>query len=588
MRFFNRTAPPEVPEVEEPARPVEPEKAVNKTQHPDDGFDSDAISGDAQEGVKDIEAMTKVWSKSHLIAAYVLIWIIYFVNSMQEGTANLMSVHVTSSFASVPLTATTGVVSSLVGGLFRLPLAKIIDLWGRPQGYFLMVCCMTIGLIMMAACQNVETYAAAQVFYWVGYNGFVYIISVFVSDTSSLKNRGLMFAYVSSPYIITTWINGRIADAFLNGPGFRWSFGAFAIIVPFMMLTLWALMMYNYRKAKKLGVLVPRKASGRTTLQSLSHYVQEFDIVGVLILAAGLALFLLAFNIYTYQSDGWRSPLIICFLVFGVLLMAFFAVWEKYLARCNFIPFELLKDRTCLGAFIVSGSVFISFYLWDSYFYAFILVVNNLNTVNANYVLNIYTIGSCVWSFVIGWAIRASGRFKWIAVYFAIPFTILGAGLMIAFREPNQDIGLIVMCQIFIAVAGGGVVITEQVAALAATSHQYIAVVLAVESMFSSIGGAIGSTIATAIWTGIFPGKLGAYLPAEEQGNLTTIYGSTDVQLSYPVGSDTRIAIQRAYGETQKLMLIAATAVLVIPWIAAACWRDINVKNFKQTKGNVI
>lgn len=589
MRFFNKTAPPPgAPVVEEPVRPLEPEKAANKTEQPSDGSDADTISSDAQEGVRDIEAMAKVWSRSHLIAAYVLIWIIYFVNSMQEGTTNLLSLYVTSSFQSAPLTATTSVVSSLVGGLFRLPLAKIIDLWGRPQGYFLMVCFMTLGLIMMAACQNVETYAAAQVFYWVGYNGFVYIIGVFVSDTTSLKNRGLMFAWVSSPYIITVWINGMIADAFRLGPGFRWAFGAFSIIVPFVMLTLWALMLYNYKKAQRLGVLIPRKASGRTVWQSIKHYVVEFDIIGVLILAAGLALFLLAFNIYTYQGNGWRSPLIICFIIFGGLLIIGFGVWEKYFARCNFIPFELLKDRTCLGAFIVAGSVFISFYLWDSYFYAFILIVNNLDSVHANYVLNIYTIGSCAWSFIIGWAIRASGRFKWIATYFAIPFTILGAGLMIAFREPNQSIGLIVMCQIFIAVAGGGIVITEQVAALAATSHQYVAVVLAVESMFSSIGGAIGSTVATAIWTGVFPGKLAQYLPAEDQADLMTIYGSTTVQLTYPVGSDTRIAIQRAYGETQKLMLIAATAVLIIPWIAAFCWRDINIKNFKQTKGNVI
>jgi MFS family permease len=588
MRFFNKTMPAEAPEVEEPSRPAEPEKAVVRNENPDDSSVTGTLSSDAQEGVKDIEAMAQVWSRSHLIAAYVLIWIIYFVNSMQEGTSNLLSLYVTSSFSSAPLTATTGVVSSLVGGLFRLPLAKIIDLWGRPQGYFLMVCFMTLGLIMMAACQNVETYAAAQVFYWVGYNGFVYIIGVFVSDTTSLKNRGLLFAWVSSPYIITVWINGRIADAFLNGPGFRWAYGAFSIIVPFVMLTLWALMMYNYKKAQRLGVIVPRKASGRTAWQSFWHYVEEFDIIGVLILAAGLALFLLSFNIVAYQSNGWKSPLIICFIIFGGLLIIFFAIWEKYLARCNFIPFELLRDRTCLGAFIVAGSVFVSFYLWDSYFYAFILVVNDLDTINANYVLNIYTIGSCAWSFVVGWAIRYTGRFKWIAVYFAIPFTILGAGLMIAFREPNHSIGLIVMCQIFIAVAGGGVVITEQVAALAATSHQYVAVVLAMESMFSSIGGAIGSTIATAIWTGVFPGKLAEYLPADAQANLTSIYGSTVVATSYPPGSETRTAIQRAYGETQKLMLIAATSVLIIPWIAAFSWRNINVKNFKQTKGNVL
>lgn len=416
----------------------------------------------------------------------------------------------------------------------------------------------------------------------------LYIINVFVSDTTHVKNRGLMFAWVFSPYIITAWVNGRLSSAFLYGPGYRWCYGAFAVIMPFISMSLWVLLFINYRKAKKMGVLPERPPSGRTKWQSCKHYFIEFDIAGLLILCTGLALFLLAFNIYSYQTEGWKAPIIICFLVIGFLLIVGFCFWEKYVAPVTFIPFEILKDRTCLGAFVMAGSVFISFYLWDSYFYAFLLVVQNLDVTNASYVTNTYNVGSCFFSFMVGWAIRATGRVKWIAVFFAVPVTILGAGLMIAFREPDSKLGYIIMCQIFIALAGGGITITEQVAALAATSHQYIAVVLAIENMFSSVGGAIGSSIAVAIWTGVFPKKLAAYLPAEEQGNLTAIYGSTTIQLEYPIGSPTRDAIIRSYGETQKLMLIAATAVLIIPWVAAFCWRDINVKKVKQTKGNVI
>lgn len=59
-------------------------------------------------------------------------------------------------------------MSSIIGGLVQLPLAKVLDIWGRPQGYALMTFFLTIGLVMMAACNNVQTYAAAQVFYQVG------------------------------------------------------------------------------------------------------------------------------------------------------------------------------------------------------------------------------------------------------------------------------------------------------------------------------------------------------------------------------------------------------------------------------------
>ena len=36
-------------------------------------------------------------------------------------------------------------MSSIIGGVARLPVAKIIDIWGRAEGYMLMVLCLIIG-----------------------------------------------------------------------------------------------------------------------------------------------------------------------------------------------------------------------------------------------------------------------------------------------------------------------------------------------------------------------------------------------------------------------------------------------------------
>lgn len=506
---------------------------------------------------------------------------------MQQGMSTTLTPFVTSSFKSHSLTAATSIFANLIGGLFKLPLAKILDIWGRPQGFFSMMICLTIGLIMMAGCNNVQTYAAGQVFYWVGYNGVTYSISIFIADTSALKNRALMFAYASSPYIITVWIGGPLADAFYHGPGFRWGFGAFAIITPFICSPLLALFYVNYRKAREMG-LIPKRDSGRTLWQSIRHYVIEFDIAGLLLITGGLALFLLPFNLYAFQEDQWRSPMLIAFFIVGGLLLVAFVLFEKYVAPKTFIPYELLMDRTVLGACILSGVLFISFYIWDSYFSSFLQVVNGLDMTKSSYIMNIYSIGSCFWSLVVGVLVRVTGRFKWLALYFGVPVTILGVGLMAHFRQPDVNVGYIVMCQIFIAVAGGTLVICEQMAAMAATTHQYIAVVLAVEAMFANVGGAVGSTVAGAIWNGVFPKRLAEYLPPESQGSLQAIVGSLDTQLRYKIGTPTRTAIQRAYGDSQKIMIIASTVVQVVSLVSVMVWRDIKVKDFKQVKGRVV
>ncbi|ORX98679.1 major facilitator superfamily domain-containing protein [Clohesyomyces aquaticus] len=591
MRFFNKT-PVDIPiAVQHPEDVSDNGKKLEagdvSVQHHHTDSDSETISSDAQNGVKAIEAATTVWSKSHLIAAYILMFMITFVDAMQQGTTGNLTPYITSSFQKHSLTAYTSIMSSIIGGVFKLPLAKILDIWGRPQGFALMVSFMILGLILMASCNDVQTYAAAQVFYWVGYNGTSYTLGVFIADTSHLKNRGFMFAYVSSPYIATVWITGPLAKAFLAGPGFRWAFGAFTLITLAVTTPLFLLFMWNYYKAKKAGVIVKRK-SGRTVAQSLKYYAIEFDIVGVFLLAAGIALFLLPFSLYTYQTNGWRSPMIISMIVIGGLLIIAFALYEKFVAPKTFIPYELLTDRTVLGACILAAVLFVSFYIWDSFFLSFLQVVNGLSVTEASYVANIYSIGSCLFSLIVGVAIRWSGRFKWVALYFGVPITILGVGCMIAFRQPDVNVGYVIMCQIFIAFGGGACVITEQIAVMAATDHQHVAVVLALEGMFSSIGGAIGSTVASAIWAGVFPKKLVEYLPQESVGNATLIYASLVTQLSYPKGSETRIAIERAYGDAQRNMLIAATTVLVLGIGSVMMWRDIYIKDMKQVKGRVI
>jgi MFS family permease len=92
-----------------------------------------------------------------------------FVDSTQQGTTTNLTPYVTSSFSQHSLIGYTYTMSGIIGGVLKLPLAKILDIFGRPQGFMIMVLFMVVGMAMMAACDTVQVFAAAQVFYWVGY-----------------------------------------------------------------------------------------------------------------------------------------------------------------------------------------------------------------------------------------------------------------------------------------------------------------------------------------------------------------------------------------------------------------------------------
>ncbi|KAF2178370.1 MFS general substrate transporter [Zopfia rhizophila CBS 207.26] len=542
--------------------------------------DVESISKDAQAGVQKIEAVTSVWTKPQLIAAYVIIWLIYFITSMQEVVLRALNPYVTSAFHLHSLTAAVGIMSSIIGGLTKIPLAKILDTWGRPQGMTLSLSIWVIGYIMMAGCNNVQTYAAAQVFSSVGSQGVSYCMTVFIADTSTLKNRALMLSFATSPYVITTWLGGPISQSVLAGPGWRWGFGIFTIVIPVVVLPLCALFFWNQHKAKKAGLILSSKTS--LSLATVKNYAIEVDLIGIIILAAGMALFLLPFSLYSYQADEWRSPMIICMITFGVLLLVAFAIYERSFAPVTFIPFNLLMDRTVFLAGIMFVFVFFNSAVWGSYFFSMLQVVWNLNVTQASYVSAIYRVGSCLWCLLVGVLVRWTGRFKWLAVYFAIPVDMLGIGLLIHFRQPGSDIEYIIMTQIFIAFAGGTIVLCGELAMMAPSDHQNIAVIIAILNLFCSIGSAAGGTVSAAIWTGTFPVALRKYVPSDV--DVSSIYASLVTQLSYPVGSPAHEGIAKAYGEAQRYMLIASLCLLSGALISAALWRNIKVKDLKQVK----
>jgi hypothetical protein len=320
----------------------------------------------------------------------------------------------------------------------------------------------------------------------------------------------------------------------------------------------------------------------RNLLQSIIHYGIEFDVIGLLIIATGFSLFLLAFNLYSYQPGEQHSLMIICFIVVGFCLIVCFTLWEKYLAPVKFIPWELIQNWTVFFTFSMVVSLYFAWYFWDNYFCSLLQVMFDQTVAHATYIANIYTIGPCFWCLVFGPLLRKYGRLKWWTICFGVSLTVLGVGLMIKFRQLNLNIGYIVMCQLFVAFGGGTLMICEQMTVIAVSTQRNIPAILTIEGVVASIGSVFRSTVAVTMWTRIFHVKLKEFLPPSAPGELTSIYGSLSTQLSYAKWTGTRDAIDHAYGETQKLMLITATCLYLTTCDSCLFWKDLNLKKMKQ------
>ncbi|PWY72272.1 MFS general substrate transporter [Aspergillus heteromorphus CBS 117.55] len=550
-------------------------------QHPEE------VSTTAPIGVQKAEAAALVWSKKATYLTYGWIWICYFMLALHEYINTNVYFYAYSNFSSASQVTTAAILATIIGGVLKLPIGKLLGIWGRAEGLIIFVAVYVLGLIILASCNGPNAYAAGYVFYWIGYDAIYLILEIFIADTSGLRNRAFAFGFSTTPFICCAFTGSLAANSFLKTGGWRWAYGAFAIIQPFVFAPLICVFKYYERKAYKQGILV-RQESGRTALQSFIHYVHEFDVIGAIILMAAFVLFLLPFSLASYGRTQYKDAAFIAEVVVGFFLFFVFAAWEKWFARVHFIPYELLRDRTVLGSCLLAAVLYFSFYCWDSYFYYFVMVVYNLSVTKTGYMTSIYTVGSCVWSPIFGFWIRMVREFKYSCLFFAVPLMFLGAGLMIHFRGSDGDIGYVIMCQIFIAFSGGMLVISQQMAVMCASDRDGIPIMLSMLGLFNSIGGAIGYAVAAAIYTNTFSQGLRKALPEADQDLWESLYaGGYLTQMKYEPGSAVRDAVNYAWGYTQKYEAIAATCILVLMIPAVGMWRHYSVDK-KQNKGTMM
>jgi MFS family permease len=89
--------------------------------------------------------------------------LLYLVNAFQSAILSSLVPFVTSDFESHSLLNVIYVVANSMTAAVFIPLSKILDLWGRAEGFMIMVFFATLGLVLMAACNNLPTFCAAYV-----------------------------------------------------------------------------------------------------------------------------------------------------------------------------------------------------------------------------------------------------------------------------------------------------------------------------------------------------------------------------------------------------------------------------------------
>jgi MFS family permease len=535
------------------------------------GFNSDitSISEDSvQEGVRKIEAINLTWTVRSLVIAYVSIFLMSFCTSLEGQTVASLGAYATSAFSKHSLISTVLVVQNVVNAVIKPPMAKVADVFGRFEAFCVSILIYVLGYIQMAASTNVQTYASAQIFYSAGSTGLQILQQVFIADSSNLLNRAFLALLPEFPFLVTVWIGPTIADAVLKHASWRWGYGMWSIILPASFLPLALSLLLNQRKAKRLNLIKSKSRHRGGFFAVLRRTWYDLDMGGLILLSAAVTLILVPLTLAANSKNGWKSDSIVAMIIVGLICLIALPFWEssKRLAPKPLLSLHLLKQRTALAGCTLAFWYFMAFYFSvQPYFYSYLQVVQGYDVATAGRFTQTFAFTSTIAAFAVSILIKYTRRYR-IFVIAGCVIYIIGMVLMMVTRREGSTPTQVLVTQVVVGIGGGLLNVPVQLGVQASASHQEVAAATAMFLTSMEMGGAVGAALSGAVWTHNIPRKLRLYLPEENKGDADAIFGKITKALSYPLGSPVRVAINQAYQETFKKLLILAL-IAVVPLI---------------------
>ena len=90
-------------------------------------------------------------------------WLLYLTNGFQSSILYNLIPFATSEWETHSLLTVVNIVANSMTAAVYIPLAKMLDVWGRAEGFLVMTGFATLGMILMATCNSLSTFCAAQV-----------------------------------------------------------------------------------------------------------------------------------------------------------------------------------------------------------------------------------------------------------------------------------------------------------------------------------------------------------------------------------------------------------------------------------------
>ncbi|KAK8034237.1 hypothetical protein PG993_009232 [Apiospora rasikravindrae] len=326
--------------------------------------------------------------------------------------------------------------------------AKMSDIFGRKSALLAANLLFMAGSLIAALSRTVGMLIAGRAVQGLGGGGLTVLVSIVISDLFELKDRAKYYGMTGMVWAVAAALGPVLGGVFTQKLSWRWCFW---INLPFEGVSLVVLFVV-------LNVDWPNV--------SFFEGLKSLDWIGSVTIVGGTIIFLYGLETGSGGQAPWGSAQVICLLVFGILLLVSFFLYEAKLARNPMIPMRIFNSVTNVASFAtfcVHSFIFISYdYFLPLYFQA----VLHFRPIISGVSLFAMVVPLCSMTIGAGYYVKRTGDYLIPIRAGAVVMTV-GTGLYIYLDATTNWAKIIV----FLFVAGLGAGPLFQTPMLALQSH---------------------------------------------------------------------------------------------------------------------
>lgn len=366
----------------------------------------------------------------------------------------------------------------------------------------------------------------------------------------------MYLSYIGMTWAAASAIGPVLGGVFTGMAGWGWRF-CFIINIPMGVIAILGLYLFLHLRSPTI---------------TLSAGIKRVDWLGTFLIVAGVVFFLVGLE-FGGLTRPWGSPLVVCFLVFGILFFALFLVVEHRFAEHPIMPLRLFMHTTTASCYTVGffhGFVFIAgCYFLPLYFQA---VRNATPLLSGVYVLP-YVIVLSLTSGLSGVVISRTGRYQEV-IWGGAAIQAVGFGLLVKLTRTSGWAELATY-QILAGIGSGPLFQAPLLAVHAALDAADVAAATTTFAFLRTLGTALaislglivfGNAMAKTTTTTAAGGSLAPDVAARISG------GSASASIEYinQLDGTQRAAAQDAYATGMRAMWWLFLAVALCAVLASA------------------